>query len=70
MDFLIDLPPSGPEKCDALWVIVDRFHMRKYGIRTWKYRIAELCAEQFFEYIVCDQCNGVPREIISDRDAI
>ena len=26
--------------------------------------------EQFFEYIVCDQCNGMPREIISDRDTI
>jgi hypothetical protein len=70
MDFLTDLPPSGPEKYDALWVIVDRFHMRKYAIRTWKYRTAELCAEQFFEYIVCDQCNGMPREIISDRDTI
>ena len=70
MDFLTDLPPSGPEKYDALWVIVDRFHMRKYGIRTWKYRTAELCAEQFFEYIVCDQCNGMPREIVSDRDTI
>ena len=70
MDFLTDLPPSGPEKFDALWVIVDRFSMRKYGIRTWKYRTAELCAEQFFEYIVCDQCNGMPREIISDRDTM
>jgi hypothetical protein len=55
MDFPTDLPPSGPKKYDALWVIVDRFHMRKYGIRTWKYRTAELCSEQFFEYIVCDQ---------------
>ena len=70
MDFLTDLPASGPEKYDSLRVIVDRFHMRKYIIRTWKYCTAKLCAEQFFEYIVCDQCNGMAREIISDRDMI
>jgi hypothetical protein len=69
MDLLTDLASSGPEKYDALWVIVDRSHMQKYGIRTWKYCTVELY-EQFFEYIVCDQCNDMPREIISDRDTI
>ena len=72
MDFLTDLPSSikARSKYDTLWVIVDRCSTRCYGIPCRKNDTAEHLVDLFIDHIVLEHNNGMPIELICDRDTI
>lgn len=64
MDFITDLPPSGPLKATNLLVITD---LLSKGIKLtpMKEIKAENVAKVFLEKIIPD--HGIPRSLLSDR---
>ena len=67
MDFVTDLNPVGPERYDAVLVIADRYSRCVMMIPTHKKAGAETTARLFLRH--CISYTGLPRRIISDRDA-
>ena len=67
MDFLTGLPTTS-DNYDAIWVIVDRLTKRLCLIKARKSDDAQTCAKRFYDSYV--RWNGLPRDIISDRDKI
>ena len=66
MDFVVELPPSGESKFDAICVIVDRFtKMAHYFPCHTTIKTPEL-ANLFISGIV--RLHGLPESIVSDRD--
>ncbi len=64
MDFITDLPPTGPSKSRYLWVIVDRL-TKAVTLEAMDTMDAEACAERFLQ---CHyRFHGMPRSIVSDR---
>ena len=72
MDFMTDLPKSYYRGMwyDQCWVFVDRCSHRTYTILTRKDMTAQECFELFIHEIVLKMQNGVPLELIGDRDKI
>ncbi|KAM4056428.1 reverse transcriptase (RNA-dependent DNA polymerase) [Hirsutella rhossiliensis] len=64
MDFITDLPPTGPRKARYLWVIVDRL-TKAVTLEVMDNMEAEPCAKRFLQ---CHyRFHGMPRSIVSDR---
>ncbi|KAM4061759.1 integrase core domain-containing protein [Hirsutella rhossiliensis] len=64
MDFITDLPPTGPSKARYLWVIVDRL-TKAVTLEVMDNMEAEPCANRFLQ---CHyRFHGMPRSIVSDR---
>ncbi|KJZ70218.1 hypothetical protein HIM_10404 [Hirsutella minnesotensis 3608] len=64
MDFITDLPPTGPSKARYLWVIVDRL-TKAVTLEVMNTMEAESCAQRFLQ---CHyRFHGMPRSIVSDR---
>ena len=69
MDFVVDLPESGPEKSNAILVVVDRLSKLKTLIPC---RFGEgetnatAVADLLYRHVWCK--FGLPRSIVSDRD--
>ena len=64
MDFITDLPPTGPSKAKYLWVIVDRL-TKAVTLEVMDTMEAEACARRFLQ---CHyRFHGMPRSIVSDR---
>ncbi|KAM4064086.1 reverse transcriptase (RNA-dependent DNA polymerase) [Hirsutella rhossiliensis] len=64
MDFITDLPPTGPSKARHLWVIVDRL-TKAVTLEVMDNMEAEPCAKRFLQ---CHyRFHGMPRSIVSDR---
>ena len=67
MDFLTGLPVT--EKAhDSIWVIVDRLTKRLCLIASKKTDDAQTCAQRFYDGYI--RWNGLPSDIISDRDKV
>ena len=67
VDLLTSLPKSGEQGFDTVLVIVDRYSKRVWAIPTWLVADGKLLvAELFVKHVVME--NGVPVEIVSDRD--
>ena len=70
IDFMTGLPKSGRHAHDAILVVVDRFSKKVRCIPTWKNATGKVVAELFVNHVVLGpDGNGVPLEIISDRDS-
>ena len=70
LDFMSGLPKSGRQAFDAILVVVDRFSKKVRCLPTWKKASGKLVAELFVNHVVLgSDGQGVPLEIISDRDA-
>ncbi len=64
MDFITDLPPTGPEGAQNMWVITDRLG-KNTTLERMETMEAEACAERFLQ---CHyRFHGFPRSIVSDR---
>ena len=64
MDFITDLPPTGPDGARYLWVIVDRFS-KAVTLEVMPTMEAEACALRF---LTCHyRFHGMPKSIVSDR---
>jgi transposase InsO family protein len=64
MDFITDLPPTGPSKARYLWVIIDRL-TKAVTLEVMDTMEAEACAARFLQ---CHyRFHGMPRSIVSDR---
>jgi transposase InsO family protein len=70
MDFMTDLPKSY--YCgmwyDTCWVFVDRCSHRTYTILTRKDHTADTHFDLFMHHLCLKQQNGIPLELIGDRD--
>ncbi|KJZ69090.1 hypothetical protein HIM_11524 [Hirsutella minnesotensis 3608] len=65
MDFITDLPPTGPSKARYLWVIVDRL-TKAVTLEVMDNMEAEPCAKRFLQ---CHyRFHGMPRSIVSDNN--
>lgn len=64
MDFMTDLPPTGPEKATNLLVIHDRL-TKAVTLEAMASIDAEACAQRFLNCHV--RFHGFPRTIVSDR---
>ena len=70
IDFMTGLPKSGRQEHDAILVVVDRFSKKVRCLPTWKKASGKLVAELFINHVMLGpDGQGVPMEIISDRDA-
>lgn len=64
MDFITDLPPTGPSKSRYIWVIRDCL-TKAVTLEAMDTMEAEACAERFLQ---CHyRFHGMPRSIVSDR---
>jgi transposase InsO family protein len=64
MDFITDLPPTGPNNATYIWVIVDRL-TKAVTLEAMDTMEAEACAKRFLQ---CHyRFHGMPRSIVSDR---
>ena len=69
MDFMTGLPKSGRQAYDSILVVVDRFSKKVRCLPTWKRSDGKVVAELFINHVVLGaDGNGVPVEIIADRD--
>ena len=69
VDFMTGLPKSGRQAFDAILVVVDRYSKKVKCLPTWKKASKKVVAELFVNHVVLGpDGNGVPLEIISDRD--
>ena len=69
IDFLTGFPRSRRQEHDAIMVVVDRYSKKLRAIPTWKKADAKLTAELFLNHVCWGpDGNGVPIEIVSDRD--
>ena len=69
IDFMTGLPKSGRQLYDAILVVVDRYSKKVRCLPTWKKADGKVVAELFVNNIILGpDGNGVPTEIISDRD--
>ena len=70
MDFMTDLPRSYYRGAwyDTCWVLVDRCSHRVYGLLCRKNNTAEELTDLFLHEYVLATMNGLPRELIGDRD--
>ena len=69
MDFITDLPSSGPSSHNAVYTIVDRLTKltRLIPVRMGESGLSGgECARYFFDHII--RHFGVPSSIVSDRD--
>jgi hypothetical protein len=66
MDFIVGLPPSGPQKFDAIFTIVCRKSKMPVFLPCHVTLTARGAAELFFDAVYC--VHGLPRSIVSDRD--
>ena len=63
------LPKSGRQEFDAILVVVDRFSKKVKCLPTWKNATGKVVAELFINHVVLGpDGNGVPLEILSDRE--
>ena len=65
MDHIVDLPLSGPDKHDAILVVVDRLTKMSHFIPCHKTDSASKLAHYFIRDIV--RLHGLPDTIVSDR---
>ena len=72
MDFMTDLPRSYYRGAwyDTVWVLVDRCSHRVYGLMCRKNNTAEDLSDLFLHEYVLSTMNGLPLELIGDRDKI
>ena len=72
MDFMTDLPRSYYRGAwyDTCWVFVDRCSHRAYGLLCRKNNTAEELSDLFLHEYVLATMNGLPLELVSDRDTI
>lgn len=64
MDFITDLPATGPSNATYIWVIVDRL-TKAVTLEAMDTMEAEACARRFLQ---CHyRFHGMPRSIVSDR---
>ena len=70
MDFMTDLPRSYYRGAwyDTCWVFVDRCSHRAYGLLCRKNNTAEELTDLFLQEYVLASMNGLPQELVSDRD--
>jgi hypothetical protein len=66
IDFITDLPPSGPAGYDAIMSIIDHMTKRAHFIPYHKATGAEATAHLFIERYF--PLHGIPGAIVSDRD--
>ncbi|GMJ09500.1 hypothetical protein HRI_004619200 [Hibiscus trionum] len=65
MDFVTGLPCT-PRKCDAIWVIVDRFTKSTHFIMVRMNLSLEALADLYIQEVI--RLHGVLASIVSDRD--
>lgn len=65
LDFVTDLPPSGPEQFDSICVVIDRLTKMAHYIACHKTNNAAWLAKAFLKDIV--RLHGLPDSIVSDR---
>jgi RNase H-like domain found in reverse transcriptase/Integrase zinc binding domain len=65
MDFVTDLPPSGPLKFDAIWVIVCHLTKMVHYVPCHKTNTATWLAKAFIQEVI--RLHGLPDSIVSDR---
>ena len=72
MDFATDLPRSYYRGAwyDTAWILVDRCSHRAYGLLCRKNNSAEELCSLFMHEYVLGTMNGLPHELIGDRDTI
>ena len=67
VDLIDSLPIAGQRNWDSCLVCTDRMSRRTWIIPCHKTLTGKQAAELFFNRIVCGECRGAARRIISDR---
>lgn len=67
VDLIDSLPVAGQRNWDGCLVCTDRMSRRTWIIPCHKTLTGKQAAELFFNRIVCGECRGAARRIISDR---
>ena len=67
LDLIDSLPVAGARNWDAALVITDRMSRRTWITPCHKTLTGKQAAEIFFNRIVCTECRGAARRLVSDR---